>query len=605
MIVDHWIRANHTTRVPRRWICLDTEAQQREVEGGTAQSWRLGVTSFDRCDTDDHHWIETQWATHHDTAELWAYIDAKTRRRARTVVVSHNLGYDLRISRALEHLPPLGWSIHRFSVHERSVSLTLRREGRTLILADSMAWLPMSLARIGGLVGAEKTPLPSWTAGADEWEQRCHRDVEILRAAVLDLVAWVESGDLGNWQKTGAGQAWSHWRHAHYTHRVLVHSDDEARAAEVASMQSARCEAWRHGTLSRGWWEEWDLPLAYPVAARDIDLPVVLSARRIDPPWGWIVRAARERRVLVSARVTTKAPTLPVTDDGRTLWPVGTFSGTWWDTELAMAKAHGAAITPTAAWSYRRAPALASWAEWVIAAATDPTVTGSHVRMAAAKHMARALIGKFAVRWTPWEEWGTLPYEAAPFEQIVDPENGRTGRVLTLGEQSWVGWQRQYGADTLPAITSAVMAEVRIRLWSLMNVAGLENVAYVDTDSLIVNRAGAANLRDLVASGGGWGVRLKDRHHRLTIMGPRQLILDDVTRVSGVPKAATWSTRQTMRGEVWESVESALKHGRTGEVVIRQSAWKVTGTDRRRSHLPGGRTGALILGVQGAEGVSA
>jgi hypothetical protein len=358
MISDHWISANHTTRVPRRWICLDAEARQREVDGASAQTWRLAVTSFDRCDTDNHHWIDTQWQTHDDPAALWAYVDTKTRRRSRTVVVSHNLGYDLRISRALEHLPALGWSIARFSVHERAVSLTLRRDGRTLVLADSMAWLPMSLAKVGGLVGAAKTPLPDWDADASEWEQRCRRDVEILRAAVLDLADWVETADMGNWQKTGAAQAWSHWRHSHYTHRVLVHSDDEARAAEVASMQSARCEAWRHGTLRGQWWEEWDLPLAYPAAARDLDLPVMLSARRTDPPWSWIARAMKARRVLVSARVTTNAPTLPVTDDGRTLWPVGTFEGVWWDTELTQAKAHGARVTPLAAWSYRAAPAL-------------------------------------------------------------------------------------------------------------------------------------------------------------------------------------------------------------------------------------------------------
>jgi hypothetical protein len=602
VIVDHWIRANHTTRVPRRWVCLDTEADQHDVPGGTAQTWRLGVTSFDRCDTDDHHWIGTQWQTHTDPGELWRYIDAKTRRRARTVVIAHNLGYDLRISRALDHLPALGWSIHRFSVHDRSVSLTLRRDGRSLILADSMAWLPMSLERVGGLVGAAKTPLPGWDADASEWEQRCRRDVEILRAAVLDLVRWVESGDLGNWQKTGAGQAWSHWRHAHYTHRVLVHSDDEARAAEVASMASARCEAWRHGTLRGEWWEEWDLPLAYPAAALDLDLPVALHAMRHDPPWSWVVKAAGVRRALIEASVTTDTPTLPVVAEGRTLWPVGTFTGTWWDTELLLAKDHGATITPTRAWSYRRAPALASWAAWIIAAATDPTVTGSHVRMAAAKHMARALIGKFAVRWTPWEEWGEMPFDADPFEQVYDAENDRTGRVLTLGSQSWVGWQRRYGADALPAITSAVMAEVRIRLWSLMNTAGLANVAYVDTDSLIVNRTGAAALRELVDAGGGWGVRLKQRHRRLTVLGPRQLITDEATRIAGVPKAATWATGATMRGELWESVEAAIKNGRTGEVVIRPATWRIQGTDRRRVHLGGGRTGAVELGsVEGVE----
>lgn len=602
MIVDHWIRANHTSRIPRRWLCMDSEARKEDRDDGQHQTWRLAVTSFDRCDTDDHHWIGTQWEVHRDPESLWRYVDSKTRRRARTVLVSHNLGYDVRITRALDYLPALGWSVHRLAVHERSISLTLRREERTLILADSMAWLPMSLAKVGGLIGEHKTPLPDWEASEDEWVQRCIRDVEILRHAVLDLAAWVDEGDLGNWQKTGAGQAWSHWRHSHYTHRVLIHSDPEARAAEVASMHSARCEAWRHGTLKGGWFEEWDLPLAYPMAARDLDLPVALHAYRTAPPWSWIERARTQRRILVAADVTTGQPTLPVHHEGRTLWPCGAFSGVWWEDELANALRHGATVKPTAAWSYRKAPALQSWADWVVQAASDPTVTGSLVRQAAAKHMARALIGKFAVRWTPWEEWGELPYECAPLEQIMDPLNERTGKVLTLGDKSWVGWQRLYGADALPAITSAVMSEVRLRLWETMNAAGLENVAYCDTDSVIVTTKGAKALAAWTEAGNGYGLRVKDRHHRLTILGPRQLVLDDVTRVAGVPKGATWDSRATMRGQVWETVETALAHGRHGEVVIRSQSWKVQGTDHRRSHGPRGRTEAIWLGE--AEGTA-
>lgn len=595
MIVGHYISANHTTRVPRRWLWMDSEARKHDTDTGQTQTWRLAVTCFDRCDTDDHHWIEPQWETHKTPEDLWAYVDAKTRRRSRTVMVSHNLGYDLRITKALTVLPALGWTVHRLSVHERSISLTMRRDGRTLILSDSMAWLPMSLEKIGGLIGERKLDLPDWDDDAAEWEARCRRDVEILREAMRDLLEWVETGDLGNWQKTGAGQAWSHWRHAHYTHRVLVHDNEEARLSEVAAMHTARCEAWRHGSLAGSWWEEWDLPLAYPMAAKDMDLPVQLRAYRTAPPWSWVRRAAPKRRVLVRAEVSTSTPTLPIEDDGRTFWPVGKFTGTWWESELSLAIEHGAKVTPLNAWTYAKAPALQSWAEWIIAAATDPTVTGSHVRMAAAKHMARALIGKFAVRWTPWEEWAELPFDAAPLERVIDGDTGQVGKLLTIGSLSWVGWQRRYGADAIPAITGAVMAEVRIRLWRTMLAAGLENVAYVDTDSVMVNRTGAKRLRAWTEAGEGWGLRRKDTHHRVHILGPRQLIIDDATRIAGVPKSATWATRQTMTGQVWEGVEAALSHGRTGEVQLRAAKWEIKGADRRRGHLPRGKTEALSL----------
>jgi hypothetical protein len=384
MTVAHWIKPNHTSRVPRRWIILDTEAVQAESDDMRVQTWRLGVTSFDRCDTDDHHWTATQWATHQTPEDLWRWVDKRTRRRARTVLVAHNLGYDLRISRALDLLPTLGWSVHRMAVHERSISMTWRRDDRSLVLADSMGWLPMSLERIGGMTGQRKHDLPGWGDCDESWEARCARDVAILRHAVLDLVAWVEHGDLGNWQRSGAGQAWAHWRHRHYTHRVLAHDNEAARSAELSAMHTARCEAWRHGRLGGDWWEEWDLPLAYPNVARDVDVPTALHSYRVRPSWEWVARAMRQRRVLVKATVSTSVPVLPCNIDGRALWPVGTFSGVWWYVELNEAMSAGAAVVPESAWTYLAAPALASWATWVIDASTRFDATGSLVRMAAA-----------------------------------------------------------------------------------------------------------------------------------------------------------------------------------------------------------------------------
>jgi hypothetical protein len=593
VIRSHRIRPNETSRVPRRWIVLDTEAEQVQTLTEKTQTFRLAVTSFDRTDTDDHHPIETQWRTHRSPVELWCYIVNHTRRRSRTVVVAHNMAYDLRISDAFTILPQLGWTMTRLAIHERAVNASFRRGDRTLVLADSMSWLPMSLERIGALVDLDKVDLPAFTDSDDEWERRCRRDVEILRAAYLSLVEWVKADDLGNWQKTGAGMAWANWRHRHYSHTVYVHDDERAQAAEVEANYAGRCEAWRHGELDGRAWTEWDLPLAYPRVALDVAVPVNFQGVMTGTSWDKYVRAMSTRRLLVKATVATDVPCLPASQDGRILWPVGKLSGYWWDTELRLAEAEGATIEPTGAYVYTAQPALSEWASWIIEAIESPDSQLTQIQRAAVKVWARALIGRFATRYTVWEDNGPAIDPGVGIHDIADITRDKVGQVLTFGSQSWVGWESTYGQDACVGVMGVIMAEARVRLWQLMRVAGLDHVAYVDTDSIVTDAVGSSRLASHIEAGGGWGLRVKDRWRKLTVLGPRQLVVEGHQRVAGIPKTAELHPSGQWVGETWEGLTAALRAGRPDRVIIRPASWNVRGVDNRRGHLADGSTYAL------------
>lgn len=576
--------------MPRRWVFMDTEANESRSLDDRVQTWRLGVTAFDRNDTESKEWADTKWVTHHTPASLWETVDSYTRTKARTVVVAHNVAYDLRIGEGFVHLPALGWSLSQLALHERSMSATFRRSSATLVLCDSMSWLNLALAKIGPMVSIDKPDLPSFDGPEDEWENRCRADVAILRAAWLDLLSWIRDDDLGNWQRTGAAMAWANWRHRHYTHRVLVHSEQDAQDAESESTYTGRCEAWRHGSLPTGGWTEWDLPLAYARVAADVTVPVKLIGHRTKVPAKWVVAAPERRRVLAFARVTTSAPVLPYRGPHGVLWPTGTFEGWWWDAEIREALEAGADVSVGHAWIYRAAPALADWARWVISVAEAPAGSISEVRRAVAKHWSRALIGRFATRYTPWEPYGLAPEPGVGVHPIYDIPNDRLGEILTLGDEQFVGWEKEYGSDAVPSINAVVLSEARSRLWRLMLVAGLENVAYVDTDSLIVNRAGSELLEAFTAAGGGWGLRPKSDHRLLEVYGPRQLVTAGSPRVAGLPRQPERIGPNRWAGDQWEGLAAALAKGHTDRVVIRRAAFTLRGVDNRREHLAGGLT---------------
>ena len=77
------------------------------------------------------------------------------------MVVAHNLGYDLRVSRAFDVLPAMGWTVGRPVLAGDHVSVDATCEGKTLCLVDSRTVLPTSLAELATKMGKTKVPLPN------------------------------------------------------------------------------------------------------------------------------------------------------------------------------------------------------------------------------------------------------------------------------------------------------------------------------------------------------------------------------------------------------------------------------------------------------------
>lgn len=596
----HWVTPNHATRVPRAFVYLDTEAK-REVHGRReTQTFRLGVAAYDAKRKDAAGWRERLWCRSTDTAELWAWITDRCRRKARTVLVAHNLAYDLRISNAFVELPALGFTFVAGRVDDGQAWFVWRRGDQSLTCVDSTSWCPVALSVLGRAVGIEKLDLPDWEDDDDAWSARCTRDVEILADAWRRLMFWVENDDLGNWKLSGAGQSWAAFRHRFMEHRLLVHEDDDARAAERHASHTGRCEAWQHGRLVDGPYTEWDFTTAYAVIGRDCDVPIKLAGEVARPTLARVLEPGPNRAALVECTVTIDEPILPVRSDTGIRWPVGTFDTTVWSHELELAAAAGARIAVTRAWVYRTAPALRDFCTWVLAGLDGTRGPVDPVVRVALKHWSRALIGRTAARWSRWEVVGRREQVDVSLGQVYELDSDEHYAMMQLGNQLI----RQVGAPDNPhamgAILSWVMAESRVRLWTTMKIAGLSNVVYVDTDSVIVDAVGDANLRAAAIP----GLRVKGEWDSIEVRGPRQIIPGSTLRASGVPKGATRTGVDTWEAAVWSGLSRSLASGAPSSVEVARRTFHLPGLDRRRIHLSDGRTAPFTADVAGSAEVA-
>ncbi len=586
----HWLHPQVSSRMPRRWVFLDTEAWRDDIPGGEEQRWRLGVTACISWRSASATWSPIVPVRHATPDSLWQAVTSFARKDARTVVVAHNLGYDLRISDAFRWLLAHGWTIERPTFGGDSVTCEVKKYDRRLILTDNRSYLPGSLGRIGELLGMPKPALPDDDESEATWWERCESDVTILATAHLTLMDWLSRHDLGSWARTGASLGWHTLLRRHMAEPVLVHGDDDVREHEVAAMYGGRCEVWRWGRLKGGPWYEWDYELAYGHVAASTSLPTVLQGEVRGLSMAAIGLQGPGTRTLVEAEIATTVPVLPWHDGQGVLWPTGTFRGWWWDVELAAAVAAGAKVRVVHAYRYRAAPWLASWATWAIDLVGDDSTPQARIIGAAAKHWTRSVVGRTAMRYKDWQRWGDAYQPGVAYAEQLDIATGKRGHMLTLGSDRWEAWEQRWSDGAIPQALSAVTAECRVRLWAAMTAVGLENVVYCDTDCLIVGKAGHEALQAAVKAGLLPGLRLKAVHRSLELTAPQMVAGAGYRRMAGIP-TKTWVDEQGQRwGEVWEGITSSLADGRPDRVRVLIRAINIQGVDTRRRHLPGGAT---------------
>ncbi len=584
------------TGVPARHAIIDTEARLEDAGGVQVQTWQLGAVALldlTRPGSRQHD----QVTVHPAAGGLWQQVTDWCRPHQRLVVWAHNLGYDLRISRALELLPEWGWSLEGIMLENGTAwaAFTDKRADRSLLCCDLMSWLPVSLAKIASDLG-ESRPAPTFgEASVEELADRCVRDVQITVRAVRELLEFVKREDLGAFKPTGSGQGFSAWRRRFYTTPVWVHNDPDALEAEREAIWPGRCEAWRHGEITGERLTEWDLELAHAHIAADSPVPVELNGRALIRSHLDFERYVRTYALLARVQVTTTAPVVPCRQNDRVLWPVGTFETVLWDPELRLAYSSGAEVRVIRAWSYQRAPALSAACRWIIDSLHGQGWSPSPLQLRLLKHWSRTLVGRFALRYRRWEPDGTHPRYDLQSSFEFDYSSDQVRELLHVGHQCFELAELQEAAVSAPQVTGWVVSECRRRLWSLCTVANWRDVVYVDTDSIIATAAGSARLRRQIGRGAAWTLRWKADYHRARILGPRQLELGEQRRYSGVPLKAIQTGELELVGEVWSTMRDAARAGTLDRVVITPRLFKLRGVDHRRRHNPDGTTSAVEI----------
>lgn len=594
----HYLKPAGRTHTPAAVIFLDTESRQdvREfVEVHTLRLWEAKLVRR----RDRRRPGETLTMTGDTCESVAAAIDGWASYAESTWLYAHNVTFDLTTTRLATHLGRLGWVLSsRFAVgsdsmwavfHKggREVTVKERKAGKvierqrvkwahTLTIADSGSLFPGPLAQLGPLVGIDKPPLPEDDDSDAAWAARCHADVEIMAAAVTQLMDWWDANDLGAWTVTGAGQGWQTYRRTLPAKQLVIDHDPAILETERSAVYGGRRDAFRTGPLPPGRYAEIDFEAAYPTVAAEFPLPARVACEITDEHRRWALRGKVPAGMLAEVTINADRPRWPVRIGGRVFYPVGRFRTVLAAPDIqAAADAHCLEQVHNG-YLYTMTNHLREWARQVLGWVKNACGSIPGVVRIWAKLAARAVIGKFAQRGWTTQPWVGPPCEGWSVEPTSDLYTGVRGVVTGVNGDYWLSWADQRGEHERPAVLAFVESHVRARLGAIIDGPYGPGIVQCDTDGVMVSHTILEKLaaalparwvhgRQLPAGTAAvldaWNesayplvMREKTQFHRASVYGPQHVIIDGKHRFAGVPKAAWQTGETTWLARLWPGI---------------------------------------------------
>jgi len=567
----HYLRPNHRSTRPRRWLVLDTETRPSPSEstpGREVHRFRLAVLHLCRWDGGS---LTTLRRTHATTLEdVWAAIRASLSDREPLWICAHNLPFDWSIIHGWTMTAQCGWEEDWSCWRDPPSCAYYRTPLGNVRITDTLNYVRAPLAQLGAGLGLPKLAMPRWDAPDTDWLSYCERDVEITREVMGSILRWHQLGDLGTWRPTLAGIGWNAYRHRWMYHPILVHGHADVLRLERDAYRGGRSHAWYVGRWDGAVYHV-DVRSAYPSAMGYTGMPSRLICREVMPSLDSVRDRLRTCCAIARVVLRAEAHDYPVSLDGVKTYARGQLHTVLATPELVRALATGEVQSVGHVAWYRRDDLFSRFVSWCYSQRQHNEAAGRTVEAELCRRLPCALYGRFGARCVELvdEPDTDSPVRDGPWARIDTEDRSITHYVAA----DCVA--RRIARDTLtddacPAIAAHITSAQRVRMDELRALAGQGGVLLQYVDSLLLTRAGWERLdshRNL------WGddlgqLRLCGHYNGVTIHSSGHWVADSVRHCPGIPPKALLTDGDEYEWLQFERGAGMLRRGPDGSVIV-------------------------------------
>ena len=329
-----------------------------------------------------------------------------------------------------------------------------------------------------------------------DWERDGRPWIDAVRDDVLAWAMVVEHEGLGHLRASVGAQAWEAYRARWCDSSMWAGGSEPHRALAREAIAGGIAHVIQRGALPGQWWEI-DMSRCYRTVMRDEYLPC-RSVSRLRRATMDILRKAVERDCVIAAVTMSDRGFIAAERDeyGRLHWSSGAGYAVLTTPDLIDALEAEAitAVHELCTWTRGRPlRALGQGLEDLESRipASDPGIIKRQIKL-----LANAVYGRLAMRDRRWRKHTRVDDTDLDVWSYWDMDGKRYERYRQIGydvERESQPAEHRWGHA---AAAAHIAAYGRARLRRMMDCAGYVNVAYVDTDGVIVNEDGMIRLQE-------------------------------------------------------------------------------------------------------------
>lgn len=501
--------------------------------------------------------------------DFWSIIDRFPFNKRALYMVSHHLEADFIPLDGINQLMDRGFILTKPIQNGRTVLYYWNRDNDKIVVMNNGNIFDGSIEQWGKLLGLPKLDMPSDNDPFDDWVTYCARDTEIMYAMWQHIYQFMDLHELGNFKLTKAGLAFSAFRHRFMEPAIQIHDHTPTLALERQGYRGGRFQALQYGDFEHDTYYQLDYNSMYAAIMIEQELPYQLIGYSDNSSLIQVKSKLVGYDVIAEVEVDQKEPVFPHTEDGKTVYRAGRFKTALSTPELIYAFDQGwIKKAYQFAW-YAKAPVLKAYAEYFTQLKIKYEQENNPGMRALTKIFPNAVYGKFAQKDHQLEEIGECDPRIVEFIDGYDADTKQYYQILCYGGHAYKATTGIVAPNGFIAIAAAITAYARMRLWTAMQSAGLDNVYHVATDSLIVNQDGYDRLKNMLDPYKIGFLKLEGTADSLRIRDVNDLDFGSSRKIKGVNRKALQLADNTYMTTQWPSIKTIIKSGDYSQYFIR------------------------------------
>jgi hypothetical protein len=614
---QHYMRPNHGTHVPRNLIFVDTIPQSIPVEHQADVSLlRLdfGVADAIRfAEGEESRWVRQPFKT---PLAFWSFVNRRIRTKTSTWLIGHGIAKHFTLVDGWRHLDSGYYSLmprEKDTISQRKdehddlsqpggflidgdppTLMILYAPDHVVHVVDIQNYGVATVEELAAAAGVKLHQKPDIHAPYKMWEAYLSKRVLAVRQYFVQLLAFWETRELGQFRHTAASLALAAYRHKFLRDKILIHTCEPALHAEREALVGGQFTSYfcgriepaayfdakakktgnrKRGTERQGPVYVFDCNSLYPYVMRNHDFPAELVAPKSQGEFEDLLQWRKQLALIARVEVETVQHPYPLVHDRERYWAVGRFWTVLAGPELDRAIDYGHVRRVGEIYAYTKANLFQSYVDYFheqrLAYARENKVASARF----CKLLLNSLAGKFGQRDTQWDftrkhdcpkRWGSW-HEIHAQTGVVETFRAIAGdvQIQTLGRESM---------QSAPAIEAYINAYAREYMRTVRRVCPPRSVLYQGCDSLHVLEAGRAALAPYLETYPGelGKFKLEKVAERAEYFGPQDYSLDGVATRAGLSPDAIPDGAGGYRQTEEQRLRSILTHEPGGFLRVKQ-----------------------------------